>query len=88
MLIQGERINVIDVQPFVDAIFEDSEHAKRKRSIANAVLGVINSASLIVYRIGNGLAAAKDLFGKDKAQPGSMIEALRWGVRLAKMDRG
>jgi hypothetical protein len=64
MLIQGERINVIDVQSFIDAVFEDSEHEKRKRSIANAVLGVINSASLIVYRIGNGLAAAKDLFGK------------------------
>ncbi|MGZ5279578.1 MAG: 4-hydroxythreonine-4-phosphate dehydrogenase PdxA [Pseudobdellovibrionaceae bacterium] len=27
---------------------------------------------------------AKDLFGKNRAKPGSMIEALRWGVRLAR----
>jgi 4-hydroxythreonine-4-phosphate dehydrogenase len=27
---------------------------------------------------------AKDIFGKNKAKPGSMIEALRWGLRLAK----
>jgi 4-hydroxythreonine-4-phosphate dehydrogenase len=26
---------------------------------------------------------AKDLFGKNKAKPGSMIEALRWAIRLA-----
>ncbi len=27
---------------------------------------------------------AKDLFGKNKAKPGSMIEALKWGIRLAQ----
>jgi 4-hydroxythreonine-4-phosphate dehydrogenase len=27
---------------------------------------------------------AKDIFGKNKAKPGSMIEALKWGVRLAQ----
>src|ERR1700689_2246363 len=64
MLIQGERLNTIDVKYVVDNIFGDSEHEKRKRSLANAALGVINSASLIVHRIGLGLAEAQNLFGK------------------------
>jgi hypothetical protein len=64
MLFQGERLNIFDVKSLVDSIFNDSEHEKRKKSIANAALGVINSASLIVHRIGLGLAEAKNLFGK------------------------
>lgn len=64
MLLQGERLNTIDVKCVVDSIFGDSEHEKRKKSLANATLGIINSASLIVHRIGLGLAEAKDLFGK------------------------
>lgn len=64
MLLQGERLNTIDVKCVVDSIFGDSEHEKRKKSLANAALGIINSASLIVHRIGLGLAEAKDLFGK------------------------
>jgi hypothetical protein len=64
MLIQGERLNNLDIEKMVETIFSDSQHAKRKQSLANAVLGVINSASLIVHRIGLGLAAAKKLLGK------------------------
>lgn len=64
MLIQGERLNTIDVKYVIDNIFGDSEHEKRKQSLANAALGVINSASLIVHRIGLGLATAQNLFGK------------------------
>lgn len=66
MLIQGERIHTasIDVEQMVETIFSNSEHSKRKKSIANAVLGVINSASLIVHRIGLGLASSKKLLGK------------------------
>ncbi len=64
MLIQGERINGINVESLVDSIFGDTEHSKRKRSIANAALGVINSGSLIVHRIGLGLSEAQDLLGK------------------------
>ncbi len=30
---------------------------------------------------------AKDIFGKNKAKPGSMIEALKWGIRLAKQGQ-
>ena len=64
MFFQGERLNSIDIKCVVDDIFGTDVHEKRKKSIANAALGVINSASLIVYRIGLGLAAANDLFGK------------------------
>jgi hypothetical protein len=64
MLVQGERLHTIDVKWVVDNIFDSSEHEKRKKSLANAALGVINSASLIVHRIGLGLAEAQDLFGK------------------------
>lgn len=64
MLIQGERLNTIDVKCVIDNIFGDSEHEKRKQSLANAALGVVSSASLIVHRIGLGLAEAQDLFGK------------------------
>ena len=64
MTIQGERVNPINVQRLVDSVFGDSEHSKRKQSLANAALGVITSASLITHRIGLGLAAAQNLNGK------------------------
>jgi hypothetical protein len=64
MLFQGERVNAIDVGHLVNHIFGDSEHKKRKQSLANAALGVISSGSLIVHRIGLGLAASQDLLGK------------------------
>lgn len=64
MLILGERLNSFDVEKIVDHVFGDEMHAKRKKSLANAVLGVISSASLIVHRIGLGLAKSQKLFGK------------------------
>ena len=64
MLINGERLNSFNVEKVIDDIFSNDVHEKRKLSIANAVLGVISSASLIVHRIGLGLAKAKKLLGK------------------------
>ena len=64
MKIQGEKLNPIDVNKIVDNIFGDSQHAKRKQSLSSAALGVISSGSLIVHRIGLGMAAAQDLLGK------------------------
>ena len=64
MFIQGERIHALEVERLVENIFGNTQHAKRKKSLANAALGVINSASLIVHRIGLGLATAKKLLGK------------------------
>jgi len=59
----GQPIH-LNTQEVIDNIFGDSQHAKRKLSLANAVLGVISSNSLIVHRIGQGLAIAKKLLGK------------------------
>lgn len=64
MLFSGEQVSFLDIERIVENIFGDSEHAKRKQSLANAALGVINSASLVVHRIGLGLASAKKLLGK------------------------
>lgn len=64
MMIQGERIYPLGVEKVVDNIFGNSQHGKRKQSLANAALGIIESASLIVHRIGLGLSAAKKLLGK------------------------
>jgi hypothetical protein len=50
MVIQGERIYPLDVEKVVDNIFGNTQHAKRKQSLANAALGVIESACLIVQR--------------------------------------
>lgn len=64
MLIQGERVDYLNIEQTVENIFGSSMHTKRQKSLANAVLGVISSASLIVHRIGLGLARAQKLFGK------------------------
>lgn len=63
-MFHGERVNAINITNVIDSIFGDSEHSKRKQSLANAALGVISSSSLIVHRIGLGLAEAQDLLGK------------------------
>ncbi len=52
MKFQGEELDPINVEKFVSNIFGDTQHEKRIKSIANAALGVISSASLIVHRIG------------------------------------
>ncbi|PCH54956.1 MAG: IS4 family transposase [Legionellales bacterium] len=64
MLFDGEDIGSFDVRSFVDRVFDGSQHSKRIDSIANAALGVISSGSLIVHRIGCGLAAAEGLIDK------------------------
>ncbi|MFU8798038.1 MAG: IS4 family transposase, partial [Gammaproteobacteria bacterium] len=64
MLIQNEALSSLNVEKVIDDIFGHSEHEKRKQSLVNAAIGVISSASLIVHRIGLGLATAKKLMGK------------------------
>jgi hypothetical protein len=58
MNFQGETVIDFDVHGVVNSIFGDIEHAKRIKSVANAALGVISSGSLIVHRIGRGMAHA------------------------------
>ncbi|MEZ0390991.1 MAG: 4-hydroxythreonine-4-phosphate dehydrogenase PdxA [Pseudobdellovibrionaceae bacterium] len=45
--------------------------------------GVHLTLGLPIKRSSVDHGTAKDIFGQNKANPGSMIEALRWGVRLA-----
>lgn len=64
MKVQGHDIATIDVQSIVTTIFKGSQHHKRIISLANAALGVITSSSLIIHRIGRGLARALNLSDK------------------------
>lgn len=64
MMIQGELIKVINVTEILTSIFGSSIHSKRQQSMSNAVLGIINSASLIVHRVGLGYALEHNLSGK------------------------
>ena len=70
---RGKQRHAIDVKTIIDQIFGNSEHEKRKRSLSNAVSGVLNSASLIIHRIGLGLAAVQDLIGKHAIKQGDRI---------------
>lgn len=56
--------NAEDISCFLNELFEEDEHAKRVRSLANATLGVITNASLAVHAIGQGLAHAQGLTPK------------------------
>lgn len=47
------------IHGFLDTLFGDDLHAKRVKSLAGATLGVIQSASLAVGLIGQGLALAR-----------------------------
>ena len=52
------------VHHFLDTLFGDDLHAKRVKSLAGATLGCIQSASLAVGMIGQGLALANGLLTK------------------------
>jgi hypothetical protein len=64
MQFYGELLDPINVETFISKIFDDTQHAKRVKSIANAALGVIVSAFLFVHKIGRGLAKALNLSDK------------------------
>lgn len=64
MNINGQQIDYIDVTKLVNSILGTDQHIKRIQSIANAALGIISSASLIVHRIGRGLARSLNLIDK------------------------
>ncbi len=58
---------IVGIQRFLDLVFEGDIHAMRilwLLSIANATLGVLSSASLAVYAIGQGLDHARGLISK------------------------
>jgi hypothetical protein len=64
MNINGSIVDSFNVHNIVKRIFGGSEHSKRLQSIANAALGIISSGSLIIHRIGRGLASELNLSDK------------------------
>ncbi len=58
------RTQLADARSFVGAVYGSDLHAKRVDSLANAMLGVMQSASLAVALIGQALAQAKGLVTK------------------------
>jgi len=64
MQIQGETIDYLNVELITKQIFGETQHAKRIQSLAGAALGVLSSSSLIIHRIGQGLARENGLIAK------------------------
>jgi len=64
MQIQGETIDYLNVEQITKQIFGETQHAKRIQSLAGAALGVLSSSSLIIHRIGQGLARENGLIAK------------------------
>ncbi len=64
MKIQGEEIDFLDISQLTTRIFGETQHAKRIESLAGAALGVLSSSSLIIHRIGRGLARENGLISK------------------------
>ena len=56
-----QQISFDGVQRFLKALYNDCLHAKRIVSLAGATLGAIESASLAVALIGQGLALGRGL---------------------------
>ncbi len=52
-------LNRTNIHEYIFNMFDGDVHAKRILSISNAVIGVINSASLAIHLIGQGLAVAQ-----------------------------
>jgi hypothetical protein len=61
---QNQTISFGEVHGFVERLSEGDLHAKRVLSLANATLGVIETASVAVNTIGQGLALARGLVTK------------------------
>lgn len=59
-----KEIGLNGIRKFLASLFEQDVHAMRILSMANATLGVLSSASLAVYAIGQGLAHARGLITK------------------------
>jgi uncharacterized protein YaaW (UPF0174 family) len=61
---QNQTVSFGEVHRFLERLFDGDLHAKRVLSLTNATLGVIETASLAVNTIGQGLALARGLVTK------------------------
>lgn len=55
------KISLSQTQTMIDDIFQENMHKKRKMSLANATLGLLQSASSFIHSIGKGLAEVLNL---------------------------
>ena len=69
------------VYNFLSNLFDGDLHAKRVLSLANATLGVIQTASLAVNTIGQGLALARGLTTNAGLTPQGSADVLHGGSR-------
>ena len=84
MLPAKKQISFDNIHRFLRTMFAGDLHAKRILSLAGATLGAIESASLAVALIGQGLALARGLVTKHAikqvdrmlANPGINVDAL------------
>lgn len=58
------ELKINQVQDFVSGIFGIEMHKKRQESLADAAFGLINSQTLRIHSLGEGLALAKGLIKK------------------------
>ena len=63
-MVQNQTVSFGEVHRFLERLFDGDLHAKRVLSLTNATLGVIETASLAVNTIGQGLALARGLVTK------------------------
>src|SRR3990167_5249117 len=78
--------DVIDndrVLGFVNSAFGKNMHLKRVESLANAALGLLHSEALILNKIGEGLAFAKEL---DKKHATKQVDRLLSNKKLDIWD--
>ena len=58
------ELKIEEVQGFVEGILGDTLHKKRQHSLADAAFGLMNSESLRIHALGEGLARGKGLAKK------------------------
>lgn len=76
-------INSDRVFGFVNSAFGKNMHLKRVESLANAALGLLHSEELILHKIGEGLAFAKEL---DKKHATKQVDRLLSNKKLDIWD--
>ena len=67
------QINMLDIKSTFDHTFGNELHDKRKLSLSYAALGVLESESLILHKIGAGMAEAR---GVDKKHATKQVDRL------------
>lgn len=79
IVVKKKVFSLRKIHTFLNDLFEDSVHAKRILSIANAVQGVITSVSLAVSLIGQGLAVAQ---GKTTKHAKKQVDRLLSNIKF------